>query len=395
GVAGGARPRTVRRLYAAFVEGVGRAHQGPRRARGGSGRPSGAGAARLVGRAGVDRGGRRRDRGGGDPRRGRKGRRRACDARSRRDAGAGGDRRVPAAGAGACRAVGAAQGGVRSARHPQSGPHVSGCCGMRTEFTAEQLADPQIATSNEILRKCVHCGFCTATCPTYVLLGDELDSPRGRIYLIKNMLEDGGPATGEVVKHVDRCLSCLACMTTCPASVDYMHLVDHARVHIEKTYRRPLAERLIRRFIAATLPEPKRARPLMRLGAAVRPLAPILQRLPVTRPLAAMLGLMPKALPPSQAALGPGVYAAEGERRARVALLAGCVQIVIAPHIGRATVRLLNRLGTEVVIPATAGCCGALVHHLGREDEAHAHARTDIDSWTGELDRGLDAVISD
>src|SRR5213595_833126 len=117
---------------------------------------------------------------------------------------------------------------------------------MRTEFSLAQLADPDTAASEKILRACVHCGFCTATCPTYVLLGDELDSPRGRIYLIKNMLERGGPVAAETVKHIDRCLSCLACMTTCPSGVHYMHLVDQARVHIEKTYRRPAFDRLIR-----------------------------------------------------------------------------------------------------------------------------------------------------
>src|SRR5881398_465713 len=121
---------------------------------------------------------------------------------------------------------------------------------MQTNFTAEQLADPNIATANQILRKCVHCGFCTATCPTYVLLGDELDSPRGRIYLIKDMLENDRPATQPVVKHIDRCLSCLSCMTTCPSGVHYMHLVDHARVHIEETYTRPLGDRFMRGLLA-------------------------------------------------------------------------------------------------------------------------------------------------
>jgi glycolate oxidase iron-sulfur subunit len=125
---------------------------------------------------------------------------------------------------------------------------------MQTNFTPEQLADPHVAESEKILRRCVHCGFCTATCPTYVTLGNELDSPRGRIYLIKDMLENGRPADEEVVTHIDRCLSCLACVTTCPSGVDYMHLVDHARIHIEKTYRRPLMDRLIRGLLAAVLP---------------------------------------------------------------------------------------------------------------------------------------------
>ena len=127
---------------------------------------------------------------------------------------------------------------------------------MKTEFSLAQLADPDIAEADKILRACVHCGFCTATCPTYVLLGDELDSPRGRIYLIKEMLEKDKPPTAEVVKHIDRCLSCLACMTTCPSGVHYMHLVDQGRAHIEKTYRRPWHDRLVRWVLAKVLPRP-------------------------------------------------------------------------------------------------------------------------------------------
>src|SRR5438477_10218512 len=128
---------------------------------------------------------------------------------------------------------------------------------MQTAFTLAQLADPDVAEADRILRTCVHCGFCTATCPTYVLLGDELDSPRGRIYLIKDMLENDRPATEEVVRHIDRCLSCLACMTTCPSGVHYMHLVDHARAHIEETYRRPPVDRFLRAVLARVLPDPK------------------------------------------------------------------------------------------------------------------------------------------
>src|SRR6478735_11152806 len=138
---------------------------------------------------------------------------------------------------------------------------------MQTHFSLAQLADPQVAESEKILRACVHCGFCTATCPTYVLLGDELDSPRGRIYLIKEMLEHGEPATPEVVTHIDRCLSCLACMTTCPSGVHYMHLVDHARAHIEETFRRPLLDRLVRWLLAMVLPYPARFRASLRLAA--------------------------------------------------------------------------------------------------------------------------------
>src|SRR5262249_22598603 len=146
---------------------------------------------------------------------------------------------------------------------------------MQTNFTLAQLADPQVAESERILRACVHCGFCTATCPTYVLGGDERDSPRGRIYLIKDMLENDRPASSEVVTHVDRCLSCLACMTTCPSGVHYMHLVDHARARIEATYRRPLVDRLLRAALAFVLPDNRRLRAALRLAALARPLAPM------------------------------------------------------------------------------------------------------------------------
>src|SRR5262245_55360261 len=142
---------------------------------------------------------------------------------------------------------------------------------MQTSFTLAQLANPDVAESEKILRACVHCGFCTATCPTYVLLGDELDSPRGRIYLIKEMLEQDAKATPDVVKHIDRCLSCLACMTTCPSGVHYMHLVDHARVHIEATYRRPLIDRLMRAFLAHVMPYPQRLRFALLTALAAKP----------------------------------------------------------------------------------------------------------------------------
>ena len=265
---------------------------------------------------------------------------------------------------------------------------------MQTQFTPEQLADPDIDTSNQILRKCVHCGFCTATCPTYVLLGDELDSPRGRIYLIKEMLESGKPATPQVVKHVDRCLSCLSCMTTCPASVNYMHLVDHARAYIQKTYRRPLIDRLLRMVIAWVLPNPNRFHAALKLAALGRPLAPLFRLAKPLRPVAAMLDLAPSAGAEPEAGETRTVIPAEGNRIGRVALLTGCVQPVLAPHINDATIRLLTRLGVEVVVPPAQGCCGALVHHMGRESDAHAAAKRNIDAWIAEIDgEGLDAIL--
>lgn len=265
---------------------------------------------------------------------------------------------------------------------------------MQTSFTPQQLADPHIAESEKILRKCVHCGFCTATCPTYVTLGNELDSPRGRIYLIKDMLENDRPADREVVTHIDRCLSCLACVTTCPSGVDYMHLVDHARIHIEQTYRRPLADRLIRNLLAFVLPYPKRFRAALKLARVARPFSAFFRRAKGLKPLASMLDLAPVTLPPPSHLSSPGFYPAVGEKRGRVALLSGCAQPVLDPAINEATIRLLNRLGIEVVLPEGEGCCGALVHHMGREEQALASARRNVDVWMKEIERGgLDAII--
>ncbi|WP_439572574.1 heterodisulfide reductase-related iron-sulfur binding cluster [Phreatobacter sp.] len=287
---------------------------------------------------------------------------------------------------------------------------------MQTNFTPAQLADPAMAASEKILRTCVHCGFCTATCPTYQLLGDELDSPRGRIYLIKDMFETGKPATPEVVKHVDRCLSCLSCMTTCPSGVHYMHLVDHARAHIEQTYRRPLPDRLMRGVLAAILPYPNRfrlalaggflARKALRLASLLRwkgraavavarhGTAPVSARTGLFRRAHAMIELAPLRLPSRSHLDRGGVHPAQGSRRGRVAILKGCAQSVLAPSINEAAVRLLTRLGVEVVFAKGEGCCGALVHHMGKESQSHAQAKRAIDAWIAEMDgEGLDAVV--
>jgi glycolate oxidase iron-sulfur subunit len=261
---------------------------------------------------------------------------------------------------------------------------------MRTEFTAEQLQDPDTARSNEVLRACVHCGFCMATCPTYQILGDERDSPRGRIYLIKEMLEAGRPADAATVTHIDRCLSCLACMTTCPSGVHYMHLVDHARAHIEQTYRRPLADRALRALLARILPYPGRVRWAMRAARIGKPLAGLVP----DKRLKAMLALAPRRLPAPGPGERPTVFPAEGARRARVALLTGCAQKVLAPGINAATIRLLTRLGCEVVVAPGQGCCGALTHHMGKTALAHATAAGTIRAWAAEIDgAGLDAVV--
>ena len=256
---------------------------------------------------------------------------------------------------------------------------------MQTHFTEAQLADPKTAASNDVLRKCVHCGFCTATCPTYVLLGDENDSPRGRIYLMKEMLEQGKPATAETVKHIDRCLSCLSCMSTCPSGVNYMHLVDHARAHIEETYKRPLFERMFRNLLAFTMPRPK----LFRLSLIASRFAKLAT--PVTSGrLKAALNLVPSQLPRPTPFGGPGTYAAQGIKKGRLALLQGCVQSVLDPDINASTIRLLNRLGFEVVVSKGEACCGSLTHHMGKEHDANARARRMIDQWT---DENVDAVI--
>lgn len=264
---------------------------------------------------------------------------------------------------------------------------------MQTNFTLAQLADPHVAESEQILRKCVHCGFCTATCPTYVTLGNELDSPRGRIYLIKDMLENGRAADTQVVTHIDRCLSCLACTTTCPSGVDYMHLVDHARVHIEKTYKRPFMNRLTRAILAAVLPYPGRFRAALALARIGRPFAGLM-RGAALKPFAAMLALAPRSIPAPSPFARPGRHEPQAERRGRVAILTGCAQPVLDPAINEATIRLLTRLGVEVVVPEGEACCGALVHHMGREEQALASARANVDVWTREIEAGgLDAII--
>ena len=265
---------------------------------------------------------------------------------------------------------------------------------MQTNFTLAQLADPDTRESEKILRTCVHCGFCTATCPTYVLLGDELDSPRGRIYLIKDMLENDRPASPAVVKHLDRCLTCLACMTTCPSGVHYMHLVDHGRKRIEETYQRPAADRWLRALLAWLLPRVGLFRLALIGSWIMRPLAPMLRGVHGLERFAAMLALAPATIPAPSPVDLPQVFPAEGERRKRMALMTGCAQQVLAPSINEATVRLLTRHGVEVVIAEGIGCCGALTHHLGKEALALESARANVAAWTRELEgEGLDAVV--
>ncbi|MEF3048582.1 glycolate oxidase subunit GlcF [Pseudotabrizicola sp. L79] len=261
---------------------------------------------------------------------------------------------------------------------------------MQTNFTAEQLQDPGIQRANEVLRTCVHCGFCTATCPTYQVLGDELDSPRGRIYLIKDMLENNRPADEKTVKHIDRCLSCLACMSTCPSGVHYMHLVDHAREYIEATYKRPLMDRILRGVLAWVIPHPMRFRLALLAAKIGRPFA----RLMPDPRLKAMLQMAPRQIPAVSRNDDPQSFAPQGARRMRVALMTGCAQKALNTDINDATIRILRRLGCEVVVAQGAGCCGALTHHMGKADQSHASAAANIRAWMAEKNgAGLDAIV--
>jgi glycolate oxidase iron-sulfur subunit len=257
---------------------------------------------------------------------------------------------------------------------------------MQTNFTAAQLRDPQIAEANAILQTCVHYGFCTNTCPTYVLTRDENEAPRGRIDLIRAMLEKGESPEPGTVRHLDSCLSCLSCMTTCAVKVDYVHLIDRARAHIERNYHRPLAERVVRAFLARALPHPHVFGAAMALGRLARPLRPL-----VPRRWRTMLDMIPARIAPD--VLAPQVLRAEGAVRKRVALLAGCAQQALNGDVNAATMRLLRRLGCEVVIAAGSGCCGSLNLHMGREQEARAFALKNIHAWERVRADGLDAVV--
>jgi glycolate oxidase iron-sulfur subunit len=262
---------------------------------------------------------------------------------------------------------------------------------METNFSEEQLKDKDNKSSEKILRKCVHCGFCNATCPTYQLLGDELDSPRGRIYLIKDMLENKKPANEKIVKHIDRCLSCYGCMSTCPSGVNYMHLIDHGRSHIEKTYKRPLNERVVRWFLSTVLTNSFYFRIIGKLTLLVRPFKYFFPK-----KIKDMLSLMPKRFPKKNLP-NARIYSALKRKKpvARVALLTGCVQKVISPQINEATIRLLTRHGIEVIVSRGVDCCGSLNHHLGKENLAKQAFKKNILIWYDEyLNNGLDAIIS-
>ena len=259
---------------------------------------------------------------------------------------------------------------------------------MQTNFTKKQLQDSNISSADGILRKCVHCGFCNATCPTYQIVGDELDGPRGRIYLIKDMLENDKPANEKITKHIDRCLSCYSCMTTCPSGVNYMHLVDHARNHIEKTFTRPFFDRFIRSLLSKILPSPT----LFRMaGYSARLFYPF--RFLFPKKIKNMLKYMPNSFPASKQE-NKEIYPSAGKTYARVTLLTGCVQRVISPQINDATIDILNRHGVEVIVPKQVDCCGSLNHHLGKEDLAHKSFINNINSWFKWYEeKNLDAIL--
>ena len=259
---------------------------------------------------------------------------------------------------------------------------------MQTNFTKKQLQESSIIDANGIIRKCTHCGFCNATCPTYQVAGDELDGPRGRIYLIRDMLENNKPASEKITKHIDRCLSCYACMTTCPSGVNYMHLVDHARNHIEKTYVRPFFDRFIRILLSIILPSPKLFRIVGYLARIANPF-----KFLFPKKIKNMLKFMPTSFPKSNYE-NKEVYSAKGKTFAKVALLTGCVQRVISPQINDSTIDILNRHGVEVIVPKEITCCGSLNHHLGKEDLAHKSFVNNINFWFKCYEeRNLDAIL--
>jgi len=262
---------------------------------------------------------------------------------------------------------------------------------MQTKFTARQLKDPDIARADAILRKCVHCGFCTATCPTYVETGDERDSPRGRIWLIRDLLEGNSGNAATAGYHLDRCLTCLSCMSTCPSGVDYMHLVDIGRRHADRARDRDMLDRLRRRLLISVLPHAGRAYVMLLLGWLVRPF-----RVFLPQAIRAMLDVVPAAMPRlDPVGAKDKVYpAADGAPTHRVALLAGCTQRAIDPEINAATIRLLNRRGVEVVVRRMASCCGAMAQHTGDEAAAEKSMAATITAWADEKQQNrLDAII--
>jgi len=244
---------------------------------------------------------------------------------------------------------------------------------MQTSLADFVRDTPRGQEADRILRSCVHCGFCTATCPTYQLLGDELDGPRGRIYLMKQVLEGQG-VSRKTQRHLDRCLTCRSCETTCPSGVRYGRLLDIGREVVEERVARPLPERLVRRLLRAVLPHRARFAALLGMGRAVRPLLP-----------GALRRLVPPAVP-------AGEWPAVRHPR-RVLMLEGCVQPGLSPQINAATARVLDRLGISVIRTAEAGCCGAVSHHLSATEEARDFMRRNVDAWWPHVEAGAEAIV--
>ena len=261
---------------------------------------------------------------------------------------------------------------------------------MQTNFSNEQLKDKDNKSSEQILRKCVHCGMCNTTCPTFILLGDELDGPRGRIYLIQDMLENERKPSANVVKHIDRCLSCYSCMTTCPSNVNYMHIIDHGRKYIEKNYQRPFFDRLIRDALSKILPNVKFFKIMSYLAKIGKPFQFFLPS-----KIKNMMDLIPSSFP-KKILKTKEIYKTKYKKKvARVALLTGCVQKELSPQINESTIRILNRHGVEVVVPEKIRCCGSLNHHLGKNDDAHQDFINNINIWYDQYLKGnLDAILS-
>lgn len=260
---------------------------------------------------------------------------------------------------------------------------------MKTNFTADQRSNPLMAMMEENLRKCVHCGFCLPSCPTYSVSGDERESPRGRIYLIKDMLEREGAPNKEIVTHIDSCLSCLACMSACPSGVNYQHYIDYARHHVENHHQRRGFERFMRMLLVYTITHAK----VFKIALKVAKLAKPFSRFFGLK-ISNMISMAPTKLKTAEITNEARIYPAEGIRIKRVGLLMGCAQNVLRPSVNEATIRLLTRMGMEVVVSDGVGCCGALSHHIGKNDIARDSAKTNIDAWLKEFDqRGLDNII--
>ncbi len=259
---------------------------------------------------------------------------------------------------------------------------------MQTNFNKKQLQNPEIKNTDGILRKCVHCGMCNSTCPTFQVLGDELDGPRGRIYLIKDMIENNKLPTKKVVKHIDRCLSCYACMTTCPSGVNYMHIIDHGRNYIERNFKRSWIDKTLRNILSFILPRPNI---FLIIGLSVKIIKPLIFLMP--NKLKDMMNLMPNSFPKAEHK-DKNIYKPEGKIYARVILLTGCVQKVISPQINDSTINILNRHGVEVYVAKESNCCGSLNHHLGKEKLAQKSFIQNINAWSKIFsDKAIDAIL--